>query len=150
MPVTIEPLGENVSQLQKNAIEDGGLRRSDRNKRPPVAHGFNEYADSANCGTAPFVAYTTCHIQEQKSFEEAIQRDQSECCKQAAEIDCCITRNETWDSVELLLERKPIVCRWIFRSSGAVKGRLVAKGYSQRYGSDYDKTFGNVVKFSSL
>ena len=146
MPVTIEPVGDNEFQLQKNVIEDEGLRRSDRNRRPPVAYGFDEYADSANCDTTPAVAYTACLIQ---SFKEAIQSDQSQCWKQAAEIEyaaiAALQENKTWNLVELPLERKPIGCRWIFKVKydrfGAVeryKGRLVVKGYSQRYGIDYD------------
>ena len=53
--------------------------------------------------------------------------------------------------------RNTIGCKWIFKvkytCDGKVerfKGCLVAKGYSQQYGIDYDETFSPVVRFSSI
>jgi len=65
--------------------------------------------------------------------------------------------NEIWDLVELPDGEKPIGCKWVFkvkhRSDGRVerfKGRLVAKGFSQRRGIDYFETYSPVVRFSSI
>lgn len=65
--------------------------------------------------------------------------------------------NDTWDLVDLPKDRKAIGSKWVFKvkhhSDGQVeryKCRLVAKGYSQIYGADYDETFSPVVRFSSI
>ena len=65
--------------------------------------------------------------------------------------------NHTWDLVELPQGRKPIGCKWIFKEKrgkdGSImryKAHLVAKGYTQKYGVDYDETFSPVVRFSSI
>ena len=62
-----------------------------------------------------------------------------------------LQKNETWELVECPLEKKPVGCRWIYtekyKADGSIerfKVRLVAKGYTQSYGTDYTKTFALV------
>ena len=65
--------------------------------------------------------------------------------------------NETWKLVKLPTGRKPVGCKWIFKTKrtsegkvGRYKARLVAKGYTQKPGEDYDETFSPVVRYSSI
>ena len=65
--------------------------------------------------------------------------------------------NDTWDLVELPEGRTAVGCKWVFKvkhnGEGKVvrfKSRLVAKGYSQRHGIDFEETFSPVVRFSSI
>ena len=65
--------------------------------------------------------------------------------------------NEVWELVEVPKGKKTIGCKWVYKwkvdIDGSVeryKGRLVAKGYSQRYGLNYDETFSSVARFESL
>ncbi|GKC06151.1 putative RNA-directed DNA polymerase [Tanacetum coccineum] len=68
-----------------------------------------------------------------------------------------LNRNHTWDITDLPKGRNPIRCKWIYKikykANGEIKRykvRLVAKGYSQREGIDYDETFSLVVKMSTI
>ena len=68
-----------------------------------------------------------------------------------------LKETNTSELVELPTNRKAIGCKWVFRvkygDRGQVerfKGRLVAKGYSQKPGVDYDETFSPVVRFNSI
>ncbi len=69
-----------------------------------------------------------------------------------------LVENNTWELVELPADRTAIGCsKWVFKtkmgSDGSVnyyKGRLVAKGYAQKYGVDYEQTFAPVVRSSSI
>jgi hypothetical protein len=68
------------------------------------------------------------------------------------EFDALI-HNNTWKLVPPKPGRNLVDCKWIFKikrhADGSIerhKGRQVAKGFSQRYGLDYAKTFSPVIK----
>ena len=65
--------------------------------------------------------------------------------------------NDLWDLVELPHGRSAVGCKSVLkkksRAEGKVercKARLVAQGFAQRYGQDYDETFCPVVRFESV
>ena len=72
------------------------------------------------------------------------------------EIEALISNN-TWEIVKLPKDRTQISCKWIFKKkrnqNGQVvkfKARLVARGFSQQKGIDFNETFAPVLKFNSL
>ena len=68
-----------------------------------------------------------------------------------------IQENDVWDLVELPKDRKAVGSKWVFKVKTAADGsierykaRLVAQGFSQKYGLDYDETFCPVVRPESI
>ena len=65
--------------------------------------------------------------------------------------------NDVWTLVDPPKGVKSIGCKWVFkRKRGAdenvktYKAHLVAKGYHQRYGIDYDEMFSPVAMLKSI
>ncbi|KAK9020229.1 hypothetical protein V6N11_054719 [Hibiscus sabdariffa] len=95
---------------------------------------------------------------EPKTYQEAVSSPDSEKWLEAmrSEMDS-MSDNQVWTLVEPPEGIKPIGCKWVFKKKtdmdGNVqtyKGRLVAKGYRQIHGIDYDETFSPVAMFKSI
>lgn len=69
-----------------------------------------------------------------------------------------LKKNKIWFLSDLPEGKKAIGCRWIYKLKPGIPGiekprhksRLVAKGYSQREGVDYQEIFSPVVKHVSI
>ena len=66
-------------------------------------------------------------------------------------------KNGTWNIMSLPLGKKPVGCKWIFMLKHKVDGmidrynaRLVAKGYTQSCGINYQETFALVIKMNTV
>jgi hypothetical protein len=79
--------------------------------------------------------------------------------KQEAQVRLGISHlfDQTWDLTALQSGKKPIGCKWVYKvkykADGTLdkyKERLVAKGFSQREGIDYEKTFAPTAKMSTI
>ena len=134
-------------QPQEQVVQEQQHRYPRRQRTAPVRYGIDEFVDTAFLDEV--------QIEEPKGIEEAL-KDQE--WKEAVDSEYqSLMENETWKLVKLPTGRKPVGCKWIFKtkrtSDGKVeryKARLVAKGYTQKPGEDYDETFSPVVRYSSI
>ena len=99
-------------------------------------------------------AYTT----EPTTYEEAVESPESEKWKTAMQSEyVSLMKNDTWKLVKLPENRNTIGCKWVFKikrnADGSIdryKARLVAQGYSQKEGIDFEETFSPVARFTSI
>jgi hypothetical protein len=101
---------------------------------------------------------TVALLEEPQNIEEALT------CENSKEWECAMQEeynsfmaNNTWTSVPLPVGRKHVSCKWMFKIKQGVneevecyKARLVARGFTQTYGMDYNKTFAPIAKFTSI
>jgi hypothetical protein len=94
-------------------------------------------------------------VKEPETFTEASQN--SNWNKAMEEEITALQQNQTWDLVPRPEDVEPISCKWVYkikrRTDGTIerlKARLVARGFSQQYGLDYDETFSPVAKLTSV
>ncbi|KZT28913.1 hypothetical protein NEOLEDRAFT_1225147, partial [Neolentinus lepideus HHB14362 ss-1] len=100
------------------------------------------------------------HTSEPQTFREVMQHPEEErqqWLKAAQDEIQSLVENGTFELVECPPGRKAIGSRWVFKvkrnADGSIeryKGRLVAKGFSQRPGFDYNETFAPTPKWASL
>jgi hypothetical protein len=126
------PIGSSPEQL---------LERDQRIRRPP-----NCYSPSAFTATA---------LSKPASYHNDILHP--ECQHAMAEDIATLERTGTWDLVPCLPLVRLITYKWVYkvktRSDGSLeryKARLVARGFQQEHGRDYDKTFAPVAHMTTI
>ena len=93
--------------------------------------------------------------EEPYDFKEAMEK---KVWRDACEDEISsIIKNKTWELVDLPKGAKPIGLKLIFKikrnSDGTInkhKSRLVAKGYIQRHGIDFEEVFAPVARIESI
>lgn len=96
--------------------------------------------------------------QDPVTYNEAVTRPEAPARIEAINKELAVLhKNKTWKIVPLPAGRKPISCKWLFKTKykadGSLdkkKARLVVKGFSQREGEDFGETFSPVLRLSSF
>ena len=95
---------------------------------------------------------------ESKSVQEALTCPTKDEWRKTMEEELeSMWKNQVWDVVDLPSNRKTIGNKWVLKikrkADGSIenyKGRLVAKGYTQQEGINYEETFSPILRFTSI
>ena len=140
---TGETDSDNVEHLQSEVVEQTMCRRSERSNRgvPP-----DRYMANLNL--------IKNEESEPRSVKEALSSFNKNKWKKAMDEEInSLNENSTWDIVPLPKDSNLVTCKWVFKTKCSADGnterykaRLVARGFSQKYGIDYDEVFAPVVR----
>lgn len=147
---------------------DGTQRKSERVRRKPDFYGV-----SANECDDAHMALLTAQFNEDEilalsaeqfveddplTMSEAKRREDWPEWKMAVENEYqSLIKNNTWTVCDLPTGRKSISNKWVFKlkkradgSTEKYKARLVARGFTQKQGFDYNETYSPVAKLVTL
>ncbi|KAK8554259.1 hypothetical protein V6N12_031225 [Hibiscus sabdariffa] len=147
-----EPEVEETPQVvegNSTDLETQPLRRSTRERHEPERYGFlvTTHGD-----------IILVDQDEPKTYQEVVSSPDSEKWLEAMKYEMdSMLENQVWTLVEPPERIKPIGCKCVFKkktdmdgNAQTYKGRLVAKGFRQIHGVDYDETFSPVAMFKSI
>lgn len=141
---------ESSATAQVPDVHDSGNDK--RERHPPV--WMNDFVTGEELDSEEFLNMALEHS-DPETFEEAIQEEKWRIAMNA-EMES-IEKNDTWELTDLPSGVKKIGVKWIYKTklkeNGEVdkfKARLVARGYSQRYGVDYNEVFAPVSRMDTV
>ncbi len=165
----LQLVGDNeILQDQEQVGDNEILRRSERERKNPDRYGewidsgafdFDNTADDEDLAEHAFLSIVPgTTIQEPESMKEALNGEYAEKWKEATNSEYeSLLKNETWTLVPLPKGKNVVGSKWVFKvkhkADGTVdrfKARLVAQGYSQQYGVDYNEVFAPVTRANSI
>lgn len=134
------------ADTKKRNNEDSVHRLRDRSTLKPPAY-LQSYAMLAATGS-----------ENPATYEDAMKSHNKRHWRKAMEEEMkSLSENDVWELTDLLEGKKLIDSRWVLRmktkTDGSIaryKARLIAKGYVQKYGIDYDETFSPVARFDTV
>src|SRR5436190_450584 len=88
-----------------------------------------------------------------RNFREAMKSESAMKWKVATDAEMqSIKKHKTWNLVLLPKNGKIVDTRWVLqvKDGDIYKARFCAKGFTQRWGVDYEETFASVAKYTSI
>ena len=144
-----DPSGSNLRIIEEFVLPEPKLRRSGR-QGIPRRHFDIESGET-------FVAITQDEDEPRNVIEALSGPDKENWTKAMEEEMESMRSNQVWELVDLPKGRKAIRNKWVLKIKCKVDGtidkykaRIVAKGYTQQEGIDYEETFSPVVRFTSI
>jgi hypothetical protein len=149
IPSVTTPGARMAKKALKTPNNNNEVRRSTRIKYPVRRLTYDGFV-------AHHYAYMVRVIQEVEPicFEQAVgnPRWDNAMDEEMATLDA----NATWELVALPKDKKVIGCKWAYKvkhnANGSMisyKARLVANGYAQTHGIDYEETYSPVAKMNN-
>ncbi|KAH0818317.1 hypothetical protein GEV33_004473 [Tenebrio molitor] len=159
-----QKLAESESEMsdeeEDESIHDSlpKSREESEQEQDPVQQDTYSLRDRSKIRNPERFANISILNAEPESFEEATSSGNSEHWKQAMDEEIqSLKQNQTWTLVEPPKNQQFIDNRWVYKikrnEDGSVqkyKARLVARGFRQVAGVDYNETFSPVTKFDSI
>ena len=140
--------GDSDEEVVEEPVIDNNdhmvVRRTARERRAPNLYG--DCTNLAHEDREPTSASEGMNSSDKAKWQSAMEMEMES-----------LLGDEVWNLVKLPEDRQTVSSKWVFKvkvspdgSSERYKARLVAQGYSQKYGLDYDETFSPVVRTESV
>lgn len=146
---------DEYSFNKDNSVNTDSLRRSCRERKPKRDPDF-VYNETGIREESPDRSFL---IQEEPaSYEEAICSNEKDNWKAAMDEEWqSLIENHTWELTELPQDRKAIGSKWVYKIKRDAQGkfvkfkaRVVAQGYAQQQGIDFEDTYASVARTTSI
>ncbi|XP_075479017.1 putative mitochondrial protein AtMg00820 [Primulina tabacum] len=149
IPRTTNVVKETTNDTTKPSQDIISPRRSGRVVKLPLRYRQDEEAN---------VAVTDGVEDDPLSFQHEMEDPDKEKWLEAMNQEMeSMYSNSVWVLVDTPEEVRPIECKWIYKRKRGANGkvetfkvRMVAKGYTQREGVDYEETFSPVAMLKSI
>ena len=150
------PSTKRLVELEEEEVED-----DEESEVEEENHETLRRSTRSNFGNPPaylenYVTYKADESRDPRNFKEAMESANKIEWKKAMELELeTIEENNTWELTELPKGKQLVGSKWVFKTKhgsgeneGEVKhkARLVAQGFSQKFGVDYDEVFAPVAR----
>ncbi|GKD25723.1 retrotransposon protein, putative, ty1-copia subclass [Tanacetum coccineum] len=130
-----------------------------RDREPRIRTKPLRFRDESNMAAYAFVAAEEEYTHELLTYQEAVACEDSSKWKAAMEEEMdSLRKNKTWELVDHPAGQELVSCKWLFKIKEGIEGvqnprykaRLVARGFTQRAGINYNEVFSLVVRHTSI
>nr|GEU82013.1 hypothetical protein [Tanacetum cinerariifolium] len=130
-----------------------------RDREPKTRTKPLRFRDESNMAAYAFAAAEEEDTHEPLTYQEAVACEDSSKWKAAMKEEMgSLRKNKTWELVDHQAGQKLVTCKWLFKIKEGIEGvqkprykaRLVARGFTERAGIDYNESKAEIGSTKSL